>query len=222
MLIERECLYCFAPIVGGSPLRKFCSDACRYRARPIAPCRLGSCAQCGCDIQLDERSKDSASCLACRRKRPRDHPRGCECGPCRQVHRDYVKASNLKYREAHGESRSTTYRRINGWPGRDGGHFEISTERRRGLYERDNWTCAICHEPTSRVYTATNPWSPTLDHIEPQSRALIPDHSDANLRTAHALCNAMRGAGTTSDREIESRVKDGLYQAMGIVTPPLP
>jgi hypothetical protein len=36
-------------------------------------------------------------------------------------------------------------------------------------------------------------WAPSLDHIEPQSWALIPDHSPANLRLAHRWCNSVRG-----------------------------
>lgn len=67
----------------------------------------------------------------------------------------------------------------------------ITKDRRRALYERDNWTCQLCGEPVDpSTYGARYP---TLDHIEPQSLALIPDHSDRNLRTAHLSCNSKRG-----------------------------
>lgn len=69
----------------------------------------------------------------------------------------------------------------------------VTTIRRHRLYERDNWTCQICLEPVDREADYLDPWSPTLDHIEPQSHALVPDHSDANLRTAHRWCNSVRG-----------------------------
>lgn len=70
----------------------------------------------------------------------------------------------------------------------------ITKDRRRALYERDNWTCQLCGEPVDpSTYGARYP---TLDHIEPQSLALIPDHSDRNLRTAHLSCNAKRGNRT--------------------------
>lgn len=72
----------------------------------------------------------------------------------------------------------------------------ITTTRRLALYERDNWTCQLCMEPVDREADHLDPWAPTLDHIEPQSLALIPDHSDANLRTAHRWCNSVRGDGT--------------------------
>ena len=72
------------------------------------------------------------------------------------------------------------------------GKFAITRARRQQLHERDNWTCWLCDRPTSRVYSHDDPDSPTLDHVVPQSLALVPDHSDANLRTAHALCNTIR------------------------------
>jgi len=82
------------------------------------------------------------------------------------------------------------------------GKFLVSSRRRRRLHGRDNWTCQICRLPTSQSWSAGDPWSPTLDHIEPQSTALIPDHSDANLRTAHALCNSFRREGILSDQTV--------------------
>lgn len=71
--------------------------------------------------------------------------------------------------------------------------FKISLERRLAIYDRDNWTCQICHEPIDRKAGHLTNWAPTLDHIEPQSHARVPDHSDANLRTAHRWCNSVRG-----------------------------
>lgn len=76
------------------------------------------------------------------------------------------------------------------------GRFAVSTVRRRRLYERDDWTCQLCFEPVDRDADPLSDWAPSLDHIEPQSHALIPDHSDENLRTAHRWCNAVRGDGT--------------------------
>ena len=209
-----DCAHCGTKMVNPHPYRKFCSSKCRYQARPIAPSRLGSCSHCGCDVQVGERSAASPSCQGCRRRRPPCPGYRCKCEPCKQTRRDDVNASNRKYREEHGEARSTTWRRINGRPERNGSVFEPSTARRLRLYERDNWTCGICHEPTSPTYTATDPWSPTLDHIEPRSHVLIPDHSDAGVRTAHALCNAMRGDDATRDADVRSRVLPMLYQSL--------
>lgn len=74
------------------------------------------------------------------------------------------------------------------------GRFAVSSKVRRAIYNRDDWTCQICHEPTSREYSPNDEWSPTLDHIIPRSRGGSDDES--NLRTAHAWCNSVRGDET--------------------------
>lgn len=87
------------------------------------------------------------------------------------------------------------------------GGFSISLARRRAIYERDNFTCQICFEPTSAAWACDDPWSPTLDHIVPQSSSSTPDHSDENLRVAHALCNSYRRDGAVSDQEVRELVR---------------
>lgn len=67
----------------------------------------------------------------------------------------------------------------------------ISFEDRRAIYVRDAWTCQICREPTSRRYSASDPWSPTLDHVVPRSRGGSDDPT--NLRLSHLWCNSVRG-----------------------------
>lgn len=79
---------------------------------------------------------------------------------------------------------------------RRGRRFVVSTTRRRRLYERDGWQCQLCLDPVDPDLPVSDPWSATLDHIEPQSHALIPDHSDSNLRLAHRWCNSVRQDGT--------------------------
>lgn len=85
------------------------------------------------------------------------------------------------------------------------GGFYISPVRRLALYERDAWTCQLCSAPVDPTLPRSDDWAPSLDHIECQSWALIPDHSDANLRLAHRWCNAVRGDGRY--------VPDGLFAA---------
>lgn len=75
------------------------------------------------------------------------------------------------------------------------GDFQISPTLRRAIYERDHWTCQLCQSPVDPDADPLSDWFPSLDHIVPQSHALIPDHSPANLRTAHRWCNAVRGDG---------------------------
>lgn len=76
------------------------------------------------------------------------------------------------------------------------GQFWITDRKRLAIYERDGWTCQLCFSPIDRDAHYQEDWAPSLDHIEPQSAALIPDHSAKNLRAAHRWCNAVRGDGT--------------------------
>lgn len=74
--------------------------------------------------------------------------------------------------------------------------WKIATRDRMAIYERDGWTCQLCLESVDRDLMTTDPlsdWAPSLDHIEPQAWALIPDHSPTNLRLAHRWCNSVRG-----------------------------
>lgn len=76
------------------------------------------------------------------------------------------------------------------------GVFAISRRRRLAIYERDGWTCQLCFEPVDRSAHYLDDWAPSLDHIVPQSRQLVPDHSDGALRLSHRWCNAVRGDDT--------------------------
>lgn len=85
------------------------------------------------------------------------------------------------------------------------GRFLITPAARLAIYERDNWTCQICMDPIDRAADYLDDWAPSLDHIVPQSHALIPDHSPANLRTAHRWCNSIRGdLSYYSDADLQS------------------
>lgn len=59
------------------------------------------------------------------------------------------------------------------------------------VHERDQWTCQLCGTPTLREWVKGDMRSPTLDHIMP--RSLGGSDDIGNLRTAHWLCNAIRG-----------------------------
>jgi len=72
------------------------------------------------------------------------------------------------------------------------GRFAISRRLRLGIYERDQWTCQLCTMPVESTLPPEHPWAATLDHIECQSWVLVPDHSSANLRLAHRMCNSIR------------------------------
>lgn len=74
--------------------------------------------------------------------------------------------------------------------------FKISKRSRLEIYERDGWICQLCFHPVDPSKGWRTPWSPSLDHIIPQSKMLIPDHSPSNLRLAHMWCNGARGDGS--------------------------
>lgn len=69
----------------------------------------------------------------------------------------------------------------------------ISRSGRLAIYERDGWVCQLCFEPVDPGLHYLDDWAASLDHIVPQSRVLVPDHSPSNLRLAHRWCNSVRG-----------------------------
>lgn len=73
------------------------------------------------------------------------------------------------------------------------GEFTLSPRQRLDLYARDDWTCQLCQRPVPDDVHYQHDLAPSLDHIIPQSHTLIPDHSEANLRLAHRVCNSRRG-----------------------------
>ena len=77
------------------------------------------------------------------------------------------------------------------WP-QSGGASWIDPQARHSLYERDAWQCAICNLPVDRAAHWNDDQAPSLDHILP--RSLGGTHEAENLRTAHRICNSVRGA----------------------------
>lgn len=67
------------------------------------------------------------------------------------------------------------------------------TERftRREIYERDRWICGICRKRVDPDLTWPHPMSKSLDHVIPISQG--GDHTRANCRLAHVICNLSRG-----------------------------
>lgn len=56
------------------------------------------------------------------------------------------------------------------------------------VFERDNWVCHICGEPTERERKGTHhPRAPEIDHVVPLSKG--GEHAYSNLACAHVRCN---------------------------------
>ena len=111
----------------------------------------------------------------------------CRCDECRAGAAARQRAYAGRVMEREGASLSRKYRRAGS---KD--QF-ISRADRLAIYERDEWTCQLCHCPVDPSLTGRDRLGATLDHIEPRSLALIADDSPANLRLAHRSCNSARG-----------------------------
>lgn len=74
---------------------------------------------------------------------------------------------------------------------RPGYNIKVTRAQRLAIYERDDWTCAICREAVDPDAPANTTWDATLDHIVP--RSLGGSDDPVNLRLAHRWCNAVRG-----------------------------
>lgn len=154
--------------------------------RPNTPCTGG----CG---KLLWPSKNPAVqvCHECRRNTVKHGTtnayirKGCRCDDCRAA----VAAKNVAYakrfKERTGRNWYREYRSSDAVP--------ISRKVRLAIYDRDGWVCQLCDLPVDRDLHFSHRMAATLDHIECQSWALIPDHSESNLRLAHRSCNAARG-----------------------------
>jgi 5-methylcytosine-specific restriction endonuclease McrA len=58
---------------------------------------------------------------------------------------------------------------------------------RMAVFERDDWTCGICHEPVDRTLKYPDPGFASIDHIIPVSRG--GSHTYDNVWCAHLRCN---------------------------------
>lgn len=112
---------------------------------------------------------------------------GCRCVECRAAMAAEQRAYAARVAEREGVSLSRKYRRA-------GSEDQfISRADRVAIYERDGWTCQLCLLPVDPSLSGRDRMGATLDHVEPRSAVLVPDHSPGNLRLAHRACNSARG-----------------------------
>ena len=62
---------------------------------------------------------------------------------------------------------------------------------RHKVYESDGWRCHICGKKVRRTATVPHPMAPTIDHVIPLADGGT--HEPANCRTAHFMCNSVKG-----------------------------
>lgn len=121
---------------------------------------------------------------------------GCRCDVCKSAKATAIRAYAASVRESTGVHPATLQRRrfrdeFGFWPNRRGADW-IAPADRAGLYERDGWMCLLCDLPIDREAHWNDDLAPSLDHIVP--RSLGGTHDPVNLRTAHRICNSVRGA----------------------------
>ena len=117
-------------------------------------------------------------------------------GPCRRCGQPFTAATGTiaaycsdrcrKY-EQRDRTRANT-------PGK------VSDVVRWRIFERDRWRCHICGRVVRKRYRSSpsHPWGPTIDHLIPRSRG--GSHVEANLATAHRMCNSIKSAGAANDQ----------------------
>lgn len=188
----KVCAVCETEFIGHGRA-KYCSSKCVNRAREDR--RAISCSRCGGRMWNARVIADEPMCQPCRRvASPKMHGdsgyrRGCRCDTCRAGaaarNRDYAR----RFKERTGTSLRAKY------PDGSVRHW-ISAERRASIYERDGWVCWICGELTERFADVNSDFAPSLDHVVPRVHGGT--HESENLRCAHRVCNAGRGAREVS------------------------
>lgn len=178
-MTQSKCDECERSYIAKSSRQRFCSDKCRYRSKDRN--RFIDCASCGEPMLRGGRHVPGKSVhMSCRggHGSPGEYRNGCRCVECLQGNAERASAYRKKFFSENG------YYPRGDW---------IDPLDRLSLYERDEWTCQLCHEPIDKSAVRGERLAPTLDHIMPRSLTPVPDHSPENLRTAHWSCNSSRG-----------------------------
>lgn len=224
------CAVCAVEFTPKTPRAKYCSRPCKDKGKPSA--NGLNCSICGRRMTKGRTSSEQG--LAAHNQCRKDaglirahgasgYRRGCRCPECKAGQATHTAAYVASVKEKHGLHPTTLRRKKfkadhGYWP-QEGGSDWIAPTERRALYERDNWTCQLCHEPIDPSAHWNSNYAPSLDHIVPQSHMLIPDHTPSNLRTAHRVCNSRRGADVDAYQQPTAHQLDKAQQAKSSSTP---
>lgn len=86
---------------------------------------------------------------------------------------------------------------------------------RVAVFKRDAWRCHLCgFDVLKRAADGYHPANPTVDHVVPLS--LGGDHTMANLRTAHAICNSIKGNRPVARGSLGPELAQGGGYGVGI------
>lgn len=114
----------------------------------------------------------------------------------REENAEHDRARNRAYRLEHPEVPRENARRRRA---RQAGSNAVEVFTRQEIGERDGWTCGICELPVDQALQWPDPQSQSLDHIVALS--LGGEHTQANCRIAHLVCNMRRGNRERAERD---------------------
>ena len=187
-LVHAKCAACGRPYQkkrrGPVPKQPFCSEACRVKLY----CR--SLVYHGCRRFKPHSAKEPRSCTECGATflaYPHEINRRCCSGGCarsatastiRERFGDHTTTRRERYARA-GKARRLRLRRAT-----------LEKIDRATVFERDDWCCLLCGEPTVRDAVVPHPLAPTIDHIIPIARGGT--HEYGNVQTAHFRCNSRK------------------------------
>lgn len=169
----RACQHCSAAFVSSTDTARYCSRACRIRAKR---------ARAHSTDYMREYMR------AYTRKRAGLVSRTIECRECGSA----FEAARKKAYCCSPECSKRFSRRCRDYAKRTTAlPFEKLSPR--SVFERDGWTCQECGVPTPEAKRGTTePNSPELDHILPLSRGGT--HTYANVQCLCRQCNMRKGA----------------------------
>jgi len=171
------------------------------------------CARCGKSMR-SSLSEGSAVCRSCRNMKPAPYgqkvfPVTLSCAACgREFARPRYKVVEGKRafctRQCALSKTPTREATVNDPPGTRRAKDRLRCARRRArialsivdvvdpdvVYERDGWTCHVCHRKVDKRLSGQAKMGPTLDHLVPLAAG--GEHSYANVALAHRSCNSKR------------------------------
>lgn len=195
------CGECSSLFESRSSRHRFCSDKCRYAAKDKA--RGIPCAACGEQMMWQGKLVAGVSmhqsCKAemhAKLHNATTYKNGCRCDACKSAVSARMRAYADSVREKHGAHPTTLLRRKfreeNGYWRNQRGSDWIASKLRLEIYERDGWECYLCSLPIDRESHWNDNFAPSLDHLVPRSAG--GSHNAENLKTAHRVCNSLKGA----------------------------
>lgn len=147
--------------------RGLCSTHYNQRHQPARHARMTTaCTVCGRLVERPTKGDRRAACsVACRTV--------LQSGPPRRSTSAYDWTTDAMRRA------------------RSAGATDVDHVARFAVFERDAWTCYLCHLTLAPDTDPFDPLSPTVDHVVALSRG--GQHVLGNLRTACLHCNSAKG-----------------------------